>query len=104
MNAPISQELVTAASAVAAIAINALWQDALLVLGVWGLLRAWPHLNASTRYTVWSATSGCGSTSPGRDYGALPRRAAAAGLLEYRSHPGIEDAHPDPGNGRRSPR
>ena len=56
MNAPISQELVTAASAVAAIAINALWQDALLVLGVWGLLRAWPHLNASTRYTVWSAT------------------------------------------------
>jgi uncharacterized protein YjbI with pentapeptide repeats/beta-lactamase regulating signal transducer with metallopeptidase domain len=56
MNAPLSQEFVTAASAVAAIAINALWQDALLVLGVWGLLRAWPHLNASTRYTVWSAT------------------------------------------------
>jgi uncharacterized protein YjbI with pentapeptide repeats/beta-lactamase regulating signal transducer with metallopeptidase domain len=56
VNAPMSQELVTAASAVAAITINALWQDALLVLGVWGLLRAWPHLNASTRYTVWSAT------------------------------------------------
>jgi uncharacterized protein YjbI with pentapeptide repeats/beta-lactamase regulating signal transducer with metallopeptidase domain len=56
VNAPLPQELVTAASAVAAIAINALWQDALLVLGVWALLRAWPHLNASTRYTVWSAT------------------------------------------------
>jgi uncharacterized protein YjbI with pentapeptide repeats/beta-lactamase regulating signal transducer with metallopeptidase domain len=51
-----SQGFVSVASAVSAVTINALWQDALLVLGVWGLLRAWPHLNASTRYTVWSAT------------------------------------------------
>jgi uncharacterized protein YjbI with pentapeptide repeats/beta-lactamase regulating signal transducer with metallopeptidase domain len=50
------QGFVTFASALAAIAINALWQDALLVLCVWLLLRAWPKLNAATRYTVWCAT------------------------------------------------
>jgi uncharacterized protein YjbI with pentapeptide repeats/beta-lactamase regulating signal transducer with metallopeptidase domain len=50
------QGFVTFASALAAIAINALWQDALLVLCVWLLLRAWPKLNAATRYTVWAAT------------------------------------------------
>jgi uncharacterized protein YjbI with pentapeptide repeats/beta-lactamase regulating signal transducer with metallopeptidase domain len=56
VNAQISQEIVSAANIIAAIALNSLWQDVLLVFGVWGLLRAWPHLNASTRYTVWSAT------------------------------------------------
>ncbi len=50
------QGFITFASALSAIAINALWQDALLVLCVWLLLRAWPKLNAATRYTVWSAT------------------------------------------------
>jgi len=50
------QDFVTFASALSAIAINALWQDALLVLCVWLLLRAWPRINAATRYTVWSAT------------------------------------------------
>jgi uncharacterized protein YjbI with pentapeptide repeats/beta-lactamase regulating signal transducer with metallopeptidase domain len=50
------QGFVTAASALAAIVLNALWQDALLVLCVWLLLRVWPRVNASTRYTVWSAT------------------------------------------------
>ncbi|HEY2474740.1 MAG TPA: pentapeptide repeat-containing protein [Candidatus Cybelea sp.] len=41
---------------VAATVLNALWQDALLVLCVWLLLRAWPRINAATRYVVWSAT------------------------------------------------
>jgi uncharacterized protein YjbI with pentapeptide repeats/beta-lactamase regulating signal transducer with metallopeptidase domain len=50
------QGFVTAASALSAIVLNALWQDALLVLCVWLLLRVWPRINASTRYTVWSAT------------------------------------------------
>ncbi len=50
------QDFVTLASALSAIAINALWQDALLVLCVWLMLRAWPRINAATRYTVWSAT------------------------------------------------
>ncbi len=50
------QDFVTVASALSAIAINALWQDALLVLCVWLMLRAWPRINAATRYTVWSAT------------------------------------------------
>ena len=45
-----------AASAVTAIAVNALWEDALLVVCVWLLLRAWPSINAATRYIVWSAT------------------------------------------------
>ncbi len=50
------QEFTTVAGAIAAISINSLWQDALLVACVWLLLRAWPALNASTRYTVWSIT------------------------------------------------
>jgi uncharacterized protein YjbI with pentapeptide repeats/beta-lactamase regulating signal transducer with metallopeptidase domain len=47
---------ITVASALSAIVLNALWQDALLVLCVWLLLRAWPKVNAATRYIVWSAT------------------------------------------------
>jgi len=39
-----------------AIAINALWEGALLVVCIWLLLRAWPGINAATRYIVWSAT------------------------------------------------
>jgi uncharacterized protein YjbI with pentapeptide repeats/beta-lactamase regulating signal transducer with metallopeptidase domain len=50
------QGLVTFASALAATALNALWEDALLVLCIWGLLRLWPGVNAATRYTVWCAT------------------------------------------------
>jgi uncharacterized protein YjbI with pentapeptide repeats/beta-lactamase regulating signal transducer with metallopeptidase domain len=49
------QTFITFASAISAIALNALWQDALLVLCVWALLRAWPGINASTRYVVWNA-------------------------------------------------
>jgi uncharacterized protein YjbI with pentapeptide repeats/beta-lactamase regulating signal transducer with metallopeptidase domain len=50
------QAFITFASALAATALNALWQDALLVLCVWLLLRAWPRINAATRYVVWSTT------------------------------------------------
>ncbi len=50
------QGFVTFVSAVSATALNALWQDALLVIFVWLLLRAWPRVNAATRYIVWSAT------------------------------------------------
>ncbi len=50
------QGFVTFASALSATALNALWQDALLVIFVWLLLRAWPQVNAATRYMVWSAT------------------------------------------------
>ncbi|HEY5425947.1 MAG TPA: pentapeptide repeat-containing protein [Candidatus Tumulicola sp.] len=56
MTAPMLQQLATAAGAVTAVALNALWEDALLVVCVWLLLRAWPGLNAATRYMVWSAT------------------------------------------------
>jgi uncharacterized protein YjbI with pentapeptide repeats/beta-lactamase regulating signal transducer with metallopeptidase domain len=48
--------LISVASAVSATVLNALWQDALLVVCVWLLLRAWPRINAVTRYVVWSAT------------------------------------------------
>ncbi len=44
------------AGAVTAIAVNALWEGALLVVCIWLLLRAWPGINAATRYIVWSAT------------------------------------------------
>lgn len=47
---------VTFTSGLAAVVLNALWQDALIVLCVWLLLRAWPKVNAATRYIVWSAT------------------------------------------------
>ncbi|MGC1759317.1 MAG: M56 family metallopeptidase, partial [Candidatus Cybelea sp.] len=50
------QEFVTFASAISAIALNALWQGALLALSVWLLLRFWPRVNAATRYTVWITT------------------------------------------------
>ena len=50
------QEFITFASAISAIALNALWQGALLVLSVWLMLRLWPRVNAATRYTVWIAT------------------------------------------------
>ncbi len=52
----LEQGFLTVASALSAIVLNALWQDALLVLCVWLLLRAWPRINAATRYAVWSAT------------------------------------------------
>jgi beta-lactamase regulating signal transducer with metallopeptidase domain len=52
----LEQGFVTVASALSAIVLNALWQDALLVVCVWLLLRAWPKINAATRYAVWSAT------------------------------------------------
>ncbi len=52
----VPQGFVTAASMLSAIVINALWQDALLVASIWGLLRLWPRINAATRYVVWSAT------------------------------------------------
>ncbi len=51
-----SQGFVNFATALSATALNALWQDGLLVLCVWLVLRAWPRINAATRYAVWSAT------------------------------------------------
>ncbi|HEY6325288.1 MAG TPA: pentapeptide repeat-containing protein [Candidatus Cybelea sp.] len=50
------QGFVTVASVLSAIVLNALWQDALLVMSIWILLRLWPRINAATRYVVWSAT------------------------------------------------
>ena len=50
------QGLVTVTSVLSAIVLNALWQDALLVVVIWALLRLWPRINAATRYVVWSAT------------------------------------------------
>ncbi|HEX3672623.1 MAG TPA: pentapeptide repeat-containing protein [Candidatus Cybelea sp.] len=52
----LQQGFLTIASALSAVVLNALWQDALLVVCVWLLLRAWPRINAATRYAVWSAT------------------------------------------------
>jgi hypothetical protein len=43
---------------IAAIVLNALWQDALLVLCLWLFLRVWPQVNAATRYVVWSSALG----------------------------------------------
>jgi beta-lactamase regulating signal transducer with metallopeptidase domain len=42
--------------AIAATVLNALWQDALLVIAVWLVLHAWPRINAATRYAVWIVT------------------------------------------------
>jgi uncharacterized protein YjbI with pentapeptide repeats/beta-lactamase regulating signal transducer with metallopeptidase domain len=42
--------------AIAATVLNALWQDALLVVVVWLVLQAWPRINAATRYAVWIVT------------------------------------------------
>jgi len=44
------------ATPIAVIALNALWEGALLVVAVWAFVRLWPRLNASTRYAIWSAT------------------------------------------------
>ncbi len=52
----VPQAFVTGASVLSAIVLNALWQDALLVASIWGLLRLWQRINAATRYVVWSAT------------------------------------------------
>ncbi|MBV9701043.1 MAG: pentapeptide repeat-containing protein [Candidatus Eremiobacteraeota bacterium] len=50
------QGFITFASALSATALNALWEDALLVVCIALLLRLWPRINAATRYTVWGAT------------------------------------------------
>ncbi|MBV9263732.1 MAG: pentapeptide repeat-containing protein, partial [Candidatus Eremiobacteraeota bacterium] len=50
------QGFITFASALSATALNALWEDALLVACIALLLRLWPRINAATRYTVWGAT------------------------------------------------
>ena len=50
------QGVVTFTSALSATVLNALWEDALLVISIWLVLRLWPRTNAATRYTVWSAT------------------------------------------------
>jgi beta-lactamase regulating signal transducer with metallopeptidase domain len=42
--------------AIAATVLNALWQDALLVVAIWLVLHAWPRINAATRYAVWIVT------------------------------------------------
>jgi beta-lactamase regulating signal transducer with metallopeptidase domain len=42
--------------AIAATVLNALWQDALLVVVVWLVLHTWPRINAATRYAVWIVT------------------------------------------------
>jgi uncharacterized protein YjbI with pentapeptide repeats/beta-lactamase regulating signal transducer with metallopeptidase domain len=44
------------ARAVAIVVLNALWEDAFIVLTVALMLRAWPRLNAATRYAVWFLT------------------------------------------------
>jgi uncharacterized protein YjbI with pentapeptide repeats/beta-lactamase regulating signal transducer with metallopeptidase domain len=56
MSGPMQQALANFAGAATAIAINSLWEGALLVVCIWLLLRAWPGINAATRYIVWSAT------------------------------------------------
>lgn len=56
MSQSIVHALAQFAGAATAVAINALWEGALLVACIWLLLRAWPGINASTRYIVWSAT------------------------------------------------
>lgn len=45
--------LSSAAVAVAAVLLNSLWQDAVIVLLVVVLLRVLPNANASTRYAIW---------------------------------------------------
>ncbi len=52
MNAAL-QALETPARMVAVIAINALWEDALILVAVALVLRLWPRLSAATRYTTW---------------------------------------------------
>ncbi|MGC2651938.1 MAG: pentapeptide repeat-containing protein [Candidatus Cybelea sp.] len=50
--------------AIAATVLNALWQDALLVVAVWLVLHAWPRINAATRYAVWIVTLIAGLVLP----------------------------------------
>jgi uncharacterized protein YjbI with pentapeptide repeats/beta-lactamase regulating signal transducer with metallopeptidase domain len=40
---------------VTAIGLNSLWEDAIVIACVWMLVRAYPRINAATRYVVWSA-------------------------------------------------
>jgi uncharacterized protein YjbI with pentapeptide repeats/beta-lactamase regulating signal transducer with metallopeptidase domain len=40
---------------VTAIGLNSLWEDAIVIACVWMLLRAYPRINAATRYLIWSA-------------------------------------------------
>jgi hypothetical protein len=40
---------------VTAIGLNSLWEDAILIACVWMLVRAYPRINAATRYVIWSA-------------------------------------------------
>ena len=53
---PILNVVEPAARIVAAAAFNSLWEDALLVLAVWAVLRLLPRLNAATRYAAWIVT------------------------------------------------
>jgi hypothetical protein len=48
------QHVEPVARAIATIAINAVWQDGLVLLAALLLLRLWPSVNAATRYAVWS--------------------------------------------------
>ncbi|HTU62497.1 MAG TPA: M56 family metallopeptidase, partial [Polyangiales bacterium] len=50
---PVLHVLGAPAQTIAMIAINAVWEDAGIVLAVAIVLRLWPCLNAATRYTVW---------------------------------------------------
>ncbi len=75
------QAFVTVASVLSAIVLNALWQDALLVVSIWALLRLWPRINAATRYVVWSATLVAAFVVPiatTLSFFAVPRPAPAA--------------------------
>ncbi|MBV8721575.1 MAG: hypothetical protein JO277_05460, partial [Candidatus Eremiobacteraeota bacterium] len=56
MPAALTNDFIAVAAPIAAIVVNALWEGALLVAGVWLVIRALPRLNASTRYAIWSAT------------------------------------------------
>ena len=44
------------ARVIAAVLLNSLWEDALLVLAVWGMLRILRNTNATTRYFCWIIT------------------------------------------------
>ncbi|HEY3676712.1 MAG TPA: pentapeptide repeat-containing protein [Candidatus Tumulicola sp.] len=40
---------------VTAIGLNSLWEDAIVIACVWMLVRAYPRINAATRYLIWGA-------------------------------------------------
>ena len=71
--------------AIAATVLNALWQDALLVVAVWLVLHAWPRINAATRYAVWIVTL-LAATRPADRHDA--------GLLYVVNATGGDDHHP----------